>query len=112
MPATLTTRRFTVDEYYRMAEAGILEAGERVEDPDPDCEGNGRGHRESRMPPDLAEGEAEVGQNRVHGESLSEVGQITPPGVRPSGPPVPHVARAGKWRAARRPQEGGPQRKT
>jgi Uma2 family endonuclease len=31
MPATLTTRRFTVDEYYRMAEAGIPGAGERVE---------------------------------------------------------------------------------
>jgi Uma2 family endonuclease len=31
MPATLTTRRFTVDEYYRMTEAGILGVGERVE---------------------------------------------------------------------------------
>ncbi|TVR57587.1 MAG: Uma2 family endonuclease [Gemmatimonadales bacterium] len=31
MPPTLTTRRFTVDEYYRMAEAGILGVGERVE---------------------------------------------------------------------------------
>lgn len=31
MPATLTTRRFTVDEYYRMAEVGILAPGERVE---------------------------------------------------------------------------------
>lgn len=31
MPATLTPRRFTVDEYYRMAEAGILAPGERVE---------------------------------------------------------------------------------
>lgn len=31
MSATLTTRRFSVDEYYRMAEAGILEPGERVE---------------------------------------------------------------------------------
>jgi Uma2 family endonuclease len=31
MHTTLTTRRFTVDEYYRMAEAGILEPGERVE---------------------------------------------------------------------------------
>jgi Uma2 family endonuclease len=31
MPATLTTRRFTVDECYRMAEAGILGPGERVE---------------------------------------------------------------------------------
>jgi Uma2 family endonuclease len=29
--ATLTTRRFTVDEYYRMAEIGILREGERVE---------------------------------------------------------------------------------
>lgn len=31
MRATLTTRRFSVDEYYRMAEAGILDPGERVE---------------------------------------------------------------------------------
>lgn len=31
MPATLTTRRFTVDDDYRMAEAGILGVGERVE---------------------------------------------------------------------------------
>jgi Uma2 family endonuclease len=31
MPAAITTRRFTVDEYYRMAEVGILEPGERVE---------------------------------------------------------------------------------
>ncbi|MEX1257787.1 MAG: Uma2 family endonuclease [Gemmatimonadota bacterium] len=31
MPATLTTRRFTVDEYDRMIEAGILHSGERVE---------------------------------------------------------------------------------
>jgi Uma2 family endonuclease len=31
MPATVTTRRFTVDEYYRMVEAGILGSGERVE---------------------------------------------------------------------------------
>lgn len=31
MPATTTTRRFTADEYYRMAEAGILAPGERVE---------------------------------------------------------------------------------
>ena len=31
MSATLTTRRFTVDEYYRMAEAGILSSDERVE---------------------------------------------------------------------------------
>ena len=31
MPAALTRRRFTVGEYYRMAEAGILRPGERVE---------------------------------------------------------------------------------
>ncbi|TVR60400.1 MAG: Uma2 family endonuclease [Gemmatimonadales bacterium] len=31
MQTTLTTRRFTVHEYYRMAEAGILAPGERVE---------------------------------------------------------------------------------
>lgn len=31
MSTTLTTRRFTVDEYYRMAEIGILRHGERVE---------------------------------------------------------------------------------
>jgi Uma2 family endonuclease len=31
MPVTLPRRRFTVDEYYRMAEVGILGAGERVE---------------------------------------------------------------------------------
>jgi Uma2 family endonuclease len=31
MSTTLTTRRFTVEEYYRMAEVGILEPGERVE---------------------------------------------------------------------------------
>jgi Uma2 family endonuclease len=31
VPDTLTVRRFTVDEYYRMAEAGILGPGERVE---------------------------------------------------------------------------------
>jgi len=31
MPAALTTRRFTVGEYYRMAEAGILGPEERVE---------------------------------------------------------------------------------
>lgn len=31
MPVTTTTRPFTVDEYYRMAEAGILAPGERVE---------------------------------------------------------------------------------
>jgi Uma2 family endonuclease len=31
MPATLTTRRFNVDEYYRMAEVGILDPAERVE---------------------------------------------------------------------------------
>ena len=30
-PPTLLTRRFTVAEYYRMAEAGILKADERVE---------------------------------------------------------------------------------
>jgi len=31
MQAILTTRRFNVDEYYRMAEAGILDPNERVE---------------------------------------------------------------------------------
>lgn len=31
MTSTLATRRFTVDEYYRMAEVGILAPGERVE---------------------------------------------------------------------------------
>lgn len=31
MPATLKTRRFTVDEYYRMAAVGILDPHERVE---------------------------------------------------------------------------------
>ena len=31
MPAALTRRRFTVGEYYRMAEAGILRPDERVE---------------------------------------------------------------------------------
>lgn len=31
MPATLTKRRFNVDEYYRMADAGIFAPGERVE---------------------------------------------------------------------------------
>lgn len=31
MQTTLTSRRFTVDEYYRMAQAGILAPGERVE---------------------------------------------------------------------------------
>ncbi len=31
MADVLTRRRFTVDEYYRMAEAGILSADERVE---------------------------------------------------------------------------------
>ena len=29
--ATMTTHKFTVDEYYRMAEAGILARGQRVE---------------------------------------------------------------------------------
>lgn len=31
MPATVTTRRFSVEEYHRMAEAGVLQHGERVE---------------------------------------------------------------------------------
>jgi hypothetical protein len=31
MPAVLTRRRFTVGEYYRMADAGILGPDERVE---------------------------------------------------------------------------------
>lgn len=31
MPATVTTRRFTVDEYHRMAEAGVFHPFERVE---------------------------------------------------------------------------------
>ena len=31
MTSTVATRRFTVDEYYRMAEVGILAPGERVE---------------------------------------------------------------------------------
>lgn len=31
MPATVTTRRFNVEEYHRMAEAGVLHPAERVE---------------------------------------------------------------------------------
>lgn len=31
MPATLTTRRFSVEEYHRMAEAGVFHPAERVE---------------------------------------------------------------------------------